>query len=285
MLSRNHGNLFFGAGAGRCGTMAIANLLNTEAGVTCLHEGKIRTHERAGEKLLPFLTLQNAIAYTCPEQAADLLEAFRSKMPNLAEERQCLLGDVAYNYVPFLKHIPTMYPEARIFVVFRNGTDFVRSATVLSGEDETPIGWPPRDKPLSEVERFVSLGRWRPKAGDPWEIAWDLEFDHFERNAWLWAETNREILAAIKTIPERNLMVIHFEKFFPRLSGAYSELRSFLGIDTDVSDTTRGLLEGRAINHRESTAIGSVDTWSHSMKERFMLIAGDVMVELGYGRL
>jgi hypothetical protein len=76
--------------------------------------------------------------------------------------------------------------------------------------------------------------------------------------------------------------VIHFEQFFSKLANSYNSLREFLGIDAEISAVTRCLLEGRAINHRKLKAVGPVETWSAAKKERFMLIAGDVMAELGY---
>jgi Sulfotransferase family len=276
-------SLFFGLGAGRCGTMALANLLNSENGVTCLHEGKMRTREIAGEKLLPFLTLQNGQAYQKPETAKALLARFRGNMPEVAAQRgDRLLGDIAYNYAPFLEHIPELFPEARIIVMVRNGVDFVQTATALSGEDFTPVGWPPRSKPLSDVENYVGLGRWRPRPGERWAAEWETEFDHFERNAWLWAETNRAILRAIPAISQDRLMLLRFEDFFGDLPSQYPALRAFLGISGEVPEQTANLLAARPINHRSERAMAAVAEWSPAMKERFLSIAGDVMAELGY---
>jgi hypothetical protein len=276
-------SLFFGLGAGRCGTMALANLLNSESSVTCLHEGKFRTGEIAGEKLLPFLTLQNGQAYQKPETAAALLARFRGHMPEVAA--QCcdhLLGDIAYNYAPFLEHIPALFPEARIIVIVRNGVNFVQTATALSGEDMTPVGWPPRSKPLSDVEQYVGLGRWRPRPRDLWADEWENDFDHFERNAWLWAETNRVILRAIPVIPQDRLMLLRFEDFFSDLPSQYHAVRAFLGISEDVREQTAKLLAARPINHRIERAMEAVTDWTPAMKDRFLSIAGDVMIELGY---
>ena len=263
--------------------MALANILNSEAGVTCLHEAKFRAKEVAGEKLLPFLTLQNGQAYSAPEQSKTLLSRFRSNMPEIADARGGrLFGDIAYYYAPFIGHIPSLFPDAKIVVLIRNGTDFVRSATTLAGDDETPVGWPPRAKPLTDVEQFVALGRWRPRVGDPWYDAWDAEFDHFERNAWLWAETNRVIVRAIESVPPEQLLVLRFEDFFRSLPETYPALRAFLGLEGKVPEVTSRLLLARAINHRSAHAVGPVSAWTAAMKTRFWTIAGDVMQELGY---
>jgi Sulfotransferase family len=276
-------SLFFGVGAGRCGTMALANILSSETDVTCLHEAKFRSREIAGEKLLPYLTLQNGRAYRFPEQSAELFARFRSGMAETAHARgDRLFGDIAYYYAPFLKHVPALFPDARIIVIFRNGVDFVQSATTLSGHDDIPIGWPPKAKPLNDVERFVGLGRWQPRHGDQWFQAWENEFDHFERNAWLWAETNRAILVAIKDISPERLLVLRYETFFYPLAKSYPVLRAFLGIEGRTPDATLKLLAAPPINHRSAKAIGDASTWTNAMKTRFREIAGDVMSDLGY---
>lgn len=276
-------HLFLGTGAGRCGTMALANLLNSELDVTCLHEGKIRAREAAGEKLLPFLTLQNRQAYEKPETAAALFQRYRGDMAARgAANGTAWFGDVAYNYAPFIEHAPAALPGARIFVLFRNGLDFVRSATALEGDDPAPVGWPPRDKVLGDVENFIGLGRWRPRAGARWAAEWDRDFDHFERNAWLWAETNRVLLDALDRIDPAVVMRIRFEDFFPRLPHAYGELRDFLGLSPAMAPATLALLEGRRINHRSEYAVPPAAEWDLGMRSRFAQIAGDVMERLGY---
>ncbi len=119
--------IVFGTGTGRCGTMTIANLLNAEEEALCLHEGKVRDREESGEQFLPFLTLQNYLAYRSPHEAYDMLREARKNVPELAS-RYALFGDIAYNYAPFVRVIPELLPEAKLLVVFRNGRSFIRSA-------------------------------------------------------------------------------------------------------------------------------------------------------------
>lgn len=276
------GSLFFGVGAGRCGTMSLANLLNSEPATVCLHEGKFRSGEEPGEPLLPFLTLQNGQAYARPATADALFNRFRGPMTAIAEGRGCRhFGDIAYNYAPFLGSISRMLPEARIIALVRNGGDFVQSATATQGPDETPVGWPPRDKPLTPVEQFVSLGRWCPRPDSMWAADWE-DWDHFERNAWLWAETNRVILDAIDTIEPARIFVLRFEEFFGSLETAYPALRDFLGFSSPIGDETRRLMAGRPINHRQDRALPPPALWSEAMRARFETIAGDVMRRLNY---
>ncbi len=262
--------------------MGLANLLNSESGTVCLHEGKFRHGEEPGEPVLPFLTLQNGQAYARPATADALFERFRGSAAAIAESRSCLrFGDVAYNYAPFLGSISRLLPDAKIIAIFRNGVDFVQSAAAVRGQDNTPVGWPPRDKDLTPVEQFIALGRWRPRPESPWADDWE-SWDHFERNAWLWAETNQVMLDAIDQIDPRRLCVLRFEDFFGSLDTAYPIVRDFLGITSPIGTETRKLMAGRPINHRQERALPPASHWSDAMRERFEMIAGNVMRRLNY---
>lgn len=275
--------LFFGGGVGRCGTMALANLLNSEVDTLCLHEGKMRLRERAGEKLLPFLTLQNSAAYARPDQALELFKKARSNMYEVAHAKRArFFGDVAYNYAPFFTAISEIFPEARIFVIFRDGRDFVQSATTNSDVDEAPVGWAPNGKALSHVEQFIAMGRWRPRPGERWSADWTENFDHFEKNAWLWAETNRVILDALPLIDPGRLMILRFENFFSNLADSYSELRQFLGMTHPLPERTAALIAEKPINRRVDRIIGKPESWSKHMHLKFDDIAGQTMCQLGY---
>ena len=95
--------LFFGLGTGRCATMTLANALNSEERVACLHEGQVRAREEKGEQWLPYLTLQNLQAYLAPAAAPEILRRTRGAMPALRRGGGVeLLGDIAYNYSPFV---------------------------------------------------------------------------------------------------------------------------------------------------------------------------------------
>lgn len=262
--------------------MGLANLLNSEAATICLHEGKFRHGEEPGEPVLPFLTLQNGQAYARPSTADSLFQRFRGGVRAAAEAGSCdQFGDIAYNYAPFLGSISRGLPDAKIIALVRNGADFVQSAAAKRGQDETPVGWPPRDKPLTPVEKFIALGRWRPQADSPWAEAWE-GWDHFERNAWLWAETNRVMLDAMEEIDPARIFVLRFEDFFGSLETAYPALRNFLGLSTPLGDETRRLMAGRPINHRRERAFPPPAQWSREMRESFETIAGDVMRRLDY---
>jgi hypothetical protein len=277
----NDAVLFFGVGVGRCGTMTIANALAAEPGVVCTHEGKVRRGEVPGERVLPFLTLENRIAYEWPGRAAGIFERLRSHLPAIAARTGAThFGDVAYNYAPFLEAIGMTFPQARLIVLVRSGVDFVRSATQGAGEDATPVGWAPRGKPLTAVERYVELGRLAPRQGDPLAARWE-SLDHLARNAWLWAETNRLIFDAVASRPAESTYVLRFEDFFGDPSAGYRALREFLGLAGEPAPAALATFE-RPINRRNPKILGPPEYWSPIEREQFDEFAGAMMRQLGY---
>ena len=262
--------------------MAIANALANEPGVVCTHEGQIRRRESRGEQLLRFLTLENRLAYEDPKNADEIFRRVRSDFRDVAVRTGARhFGDIAYNYAPFVRSIFSQFPDSKLIVFVRSGIDFVRTATRLSGEDQTPVGWAPNAKNLSAVERFVSLGRLAPRASDPLSGRWE-QFDHLARNAWLWAETNRIIQDAITAFPASNVFEIRYEEFFRDVRASYPRLRSFLGLGGSIPDAVNDLLE-RPINVRTEKVIGEFWTWEDSQRKIFVELAGSMMDRLGYG--
>lgn len=273
--------VFFGVGAGRCGTMSLANWLSSEPGVQCLHEGKERRLTEPGEQWLPFLTLQNYAAYKAPETAVDLLRQTRGGMPELAAERGLAhLGDVAYNYAPFVHALPTLFPAARLVVLVRDGRDFVRSVVTDETPDPTPVGWLDDDREMDRVERFIALGRLRPVPGSDEARTWP-EWSLVEKNAWLWAETYRVILDGMSQWPEDQVKLVRFEDLMADIPGVYAEIRAFLGIDGPIGPDTERLLTTR-INERRRRVLPPPSEWSDEIRADFDRRADAMMRRLGY---
>lgn len=261
--------------------MHLANVLNAEAECTCVHEGKFRHRESSGEQLLPFLTLENRIAYENPEKAGDIIDAKRGLIDQLSIDGVSHFGDIAYNNCPFIEALSTRFPAAKFLVVVRDGRSFVRSASVLEGEDEAPVGWPPETKELSPLERYISLGRLQPRRGSPEAEKWD-SWGVFEKNVWLWAETNTILMDSLAGIDADRWMLIRFEDFVADALRVYTEIRGFLGFEEEVSPSVEKVLLSPVVNARKSYALPSHDSWSEPQKAHFHRFAGSVMDRLGY---
>jgi len=274
-------NLFFGASTGRTATMHLANSLNAEPGCTCVHEGKFRHRESSGEQLLPFLTLENRLAYENPDKAQEIINSKRAIIDQLNLEGVSHFGDIAYNNSPFLVPLSVMFPRARFIVIVRDGRSFVRSATVMEGEDETPVGWPPAEKITTSLEDYISLGRLQPRRGSPLAEPW-LTWGAFEKNVWLWAETNTIILDALDRIEPDRWLLVRFEDFVSDRLRTYSKIRKFLGFEEALSEEAKAVLMSPVVNASRSYALPAYADWSDLQKEHFHHYAGHVMQRLGY---
>jgi hypothetical protein len=274
-------NLFFGASTGRTATMHLANSLNAEPDCVCVHEGKFRHRETSGEQLLPFLTLENRLAYESPERALGVIDSKRAIIDQLNLEGVSHFGDIAYNNSPFLVPLSVRFPQAKFVIIVRDGRSFVRSATVMEGEDETPVGWPPTNKKLTPLEEYISLGRLQPRRGSPLEQPWRT-WDAFEKNVWLWAETNTIILDALDVIASDRWLLVRFEDFVSDTLRVYLKIREFLGFEQDLSEEARSVLMSKVVNASGSYAIASYSDWSSAQKEHFHHYAGSIMDRLGY---
>lgn len=279
-MTTERASLLFGTGTGRCGTMLLANALSSEVDTTCLHEGSIRRGDTKGAQWLPFLTLQNLVAYHDRSRAHDLLQQARGHMDRARVERGLrTLGDVAYNYAPFVPAIIDLFPHARIIVLVRNGVGFVRSAHSAEGPDPTPVGWPvPRS--LTSVERFVGLGRLRPGPDDPLHARWP-SMEALSRNAWLWAETNRMVLDAAAAAPSGSVLCVAFEDLVAEPVGTYERVRRFAGIVEPMPDSVHDVL-ARQVNQRPRKDLPRWQDWTSHQKDRFQRFAGSMMTRLGY---
>ncbi len=272
--------IFFGVGTGRCGTMTLANLLNAEENVVCLHEGKLRHGETSGDQWIPMLTLQNLRAYHHPNEAENLLTKTRSQLSSLlSEHKLTALGDIAYNYAPFVAVIPRLFPAAKLLVVCRDGRDFVRSAYALSKPDPAPVGWSDTAA-TTKVERFIELGRLRPSTSHPLHDTWS-GLSPLEKNAWLWAETNRLILEGLDAWSESRTLVLRFEEFFSDPARHYETVRRFLGLGGPVPKAVLSILE-RPINARPVRVLAPWTEWDAKTQRGFDDFAGDMMQRLGY---
>jgi len=261
--------------------MHLANSLNAEHFCTCVHEGQFRHRETSGEQLLPFLTLENRIAYESPEKAQEIVEKKRAILDELEMSGASHFGDIAYNNSPFLVPLSLRFPQAKFIVIIRDGRSFVRSATVLHSEDETPVGWPPREKETTRLEDYISLGRLQPRKGSPLAHDWP-NWDAFQQNVWLWAETNQLIIDGLQQIPAERWLCIRFEDLVADQGHAYGKIREFLEFDQPWSEEAKSVLMSPTVNASRSYDIPDYRDWTDAQKAHFRDYAGPVMAQLEY---
>ena len=269
--------LFFGVGTGRCGTMSLANTLNSFPKTLCLHEGMVRNGTEKGEAVLEFLTLQNKAAYSKPDESHSIFAKFRGNLPDLKQQRGVkFLGDIAYNYAPFVKAIATQYPRAKLIFLYRNGIDFVRSVITDETPDPCPVGWQEKGRNFSREERYIALGRLRPIATNSIAPMWE-QMTAIAKNAWLWSETNRLILDAIEDIPQDQVFRLEFASFFADVDVTIQKLSCFLGMEAEQTK-----LVIPHINRRSEKIIPHWKKWDMKDQRDFRFHAGEIMERLGY---
>ena len=275
--------IFFGVGSGRVASMALANALNCEESCMCLHEGKLRDMEVSGVQILPFLTLQNRLAYEHPHQALVLAKQHRSQLLEVAVEHKVnFFGDIAYNNAPFIHALHEIYPDSKFIFQFRDCLAFVTSCTAVDLVDETPVGWPPNDKPLSQIERYIAMGRIQPRADSPEAALWQ-DWSFVSKNIWLWAETNRTILDALDLLPSNQVHYMKFEKFCSDPVSVYHSLRFFLGFEDPLPVEVEHRLTCRPINKRAvCTFDARFDFLDFEQRKIFEVYAQPVRERLDY---
>ena len=223
-------NFDFIASTGRTATTFLAATLDTLEGVTACHEGYTGA-EKDHEPLLPLINLENAQAYDKPAKAADIVADKRSAsvFEALTLSGQCdRLIDVAYYNPTIASEILRQNPQSRMIGIIRECGPFVRSATAMTGEDPLPVGWPDAAKDLTDREKFISMGRIRPRRKSDEKALW-ASWSAIEKNIWLWRETNLLLAEAQREFPDR-VRICRFETFKTEPGLFWTRMAGFLDL-------------------------------------------------------
>lgn len=259
----------FAASTGRTATMFLATTLNSLPNVLGLHEG----HEPGDSPTprLPLINLQNREAWYDPAFAEKTVAKMRdaatlSKAAGQAE----VLVDVAFYNAPILEPLAQLHPRAALFVIFRRCEAFVRSATIVSGEDRQPAGWPDRSKPLSDREQFISLGRLKPKPGSDEGAEWS-GWSAIQRNIWLWHSVNSHLLTVSKS--HANCHTLFYEDLAENPKKFWTGFLKGLDLDTASNLSHCEASSAKKINQRPSYQVGELKSWGNAELEQYERLA------------
>ena len=168
--------------------MFLAKCLNRLTDIVGLHEGHVLGN--GSTPRLPLINVHNRKAWYDPDYADRLVAEKRGgTILSAAANGARLLVDAAFYNAPLVAAIARRHPDSVLFVIFRRCEGFVRSATIVSGEDLQPAGWPDPSKPLTDREKFISLGRLRPRLDHQDHTSWS-KWSAIQRNIWLWTTVN-----------------------------------------------------------------------------------------------
>lgn len=249
-----------------------------------MHEGIVEASMSSKLNYIPPLFLENLEAYFNPEKAQDIIIARRcyiieeifNAFPWI--ERIC---DVAFYYAPFITALKKVFPDCRLVIIIRDGRFYVRSSTTSQVPDPQPVGYGPADEFTCQSHPVLFKGRLRPKKLTPIDIMWS-SFSSFQKNAWVWAETNRIIFEQLNNLPEENYKIFRFEDLFiHRKVESFKSLLRYIGYeDISITDLEEILLQ--KINKREMKTLLHPTEWNKQMKDQFDEICGEMMNKLGY---
>lgn len=268
----------FVVSTGRCATTLLGLFLAEADSSLVLNEGQMRDAKCQGPQVLKALTLENRLAYEQPDRAAAILE--EKRLPHIKALIDELALDhyveIAYYFSPFVSALRDVFPEAKIAYVHRDGRDFVRSVYVDESPDPMPVGYPdPRQ--LSPTERYVAMGRLAPLPGSFHAKLWD-SYSPFEKNVWLWAETNRLILEGIKAWP--SALVKHISMNDMLTPKGLRSMADFLQMDVPLQKADEILR--RKVNFRKNRKLDHWSKWDDKHKDDFRRLGQDMLQTLGY---
>lgn len=249
--------------------MFVAAALDALPGVVGLHEG----HSSDDPPLprLPLINLQNRRAWRDPTYALQTVDEKRdaATLEKAAGEAR-LLVDVAFYNAPLLMPLARRYPDATFVALFRGCEGFVRSATIVTGEDRQPAGWPDRAKPLTDREQFISLGRLKPERSSAEHEQWD-EWSAIQRNIWLWHRVNAHLLEIARCEPRCH--VLRYDRLVETPGQFWRQLLECLEICNEANLAQCVDRSRHRINQRPSYQIGPVDTWSKEERALYERLA------------
>lgn len=257
----------FIASTGRTATTFLASCLNQFNGVVACHEGYVGS-EKDSEPLLPLINLENMSCFNKPSMALGIVEKKRGQdilQTALAQVGSDVLIDVAYYNATIATGILNHHENAKMVGIIRGCEAFVKSAACISGEDPLPVGWPDPHKPLSEREKFISLGRIRPAKGTEDAGLWK-DWGTIERNIWLWKETNGLILRAREQFPNR-VRVVRFEQLKEDKAEFWHSLLTHFGIN-EPADLEELVRQSQGHQNRKPTGyqIPDADQWEPAQR-------------------
>lgn len=255
-----HHRFAFCASTGRTATMFLASTLNALPGVTGLHEG----HTPGDPPLarLPLINLQNRTAWHDPAAAERTVAELRDRATlSKAAGEATLLIDVAFYNSPLLLPLLRLHPDAAAFTIFRRCESFVQSATIVRGEDRQPAGWPDRSKPLTDREKFISLGRLKPRAGSADAEHW-RGWSAIQRNIWLWHSVNSHLQRLAET--HANCHTLLYEDLVADAEKFWSGLLSTLQLFSAANLAACVQRSAEKVNQRPSYQVGSAATWNEA---------------------
>jgi len=244
---------------GRSGTQTLAALLGQSPSVAAVHEPR------------PYLYALSRRAYESTptsESEAPFAEAFlslRGERIGRAHARGRTYAETSPQLTFLAAAIASALPAARFLHVVRDPRHVVRSGM----RRDWYAGH------AADATRIVPVPGRGAEQGTP--IDWAAATP-FEKNVWLWAETNRWIL---EHAPSERTTLLRAEALLAAEPAALEALFGAAGSSVPASTRVQAVLRKR-YNAQRSGDFPPFAQWSDDQREALVRIAGPVAHRLGY---
>lgn len=144
----------------------------------------------------------------------------------------------------------------------------------------------PRDVVKSGMRRGWYEGhpydntRITPRKGTAYQQEWD-NLTSFQKNLWLWNETNSWILDFCNRLQADHRILIHSEDIFGAHAGTIEEIFSFIGSEPPAERKILHIL-GKKINAQKTNHFPDASDWTEDMINDLKTFCGQTAKILGY---
>lgn len=158
-------------------------------------------------------------------------------------------------------------------------------STVLTNSRFIHLSRHPSEVVVSGMRR----GWYKDNRNDEWRIApseevmgecWE-NLSQFEKNLWLWNETNSWISEFLKEIDEGRSLTIKAEDIFSNHDETFEKLFAFLGVERPSYSRLEKVL-GKKLNHQKQGNFQPYDNWTARQRDLLLKYCGTTMQEMGY---
>lgn len=252
------GEAVFVLSTGRTGTKTLATLGGLDARVHAVHEPRPLLYALSKSAYANFHANTNLEIFKCAYWTAriDLIgKTSQHKQRYLETSPQStFLGPV----------IADLIPEAKFIHLTRNPLSVIRSGM--------------RRKWYSG--HLMDSTRIEPLVGTPDYEAWQT-WSAFEKNIWLWRETNQWIRHFLNGLPSERFQTLCAENIFDNHPETLCMFFEFLGVPTPAGKKIKKVL-ARSMNAQKTGTFPLPEKWSEKMLARARNLLGDSAHNLGY---
>jgi len=243
---------------GRAGTETLDALLNLAQNVFSYHEPT------------PTLYRLSKLAYKYEKEllAKELLrESFLTARTDLLKySLDCGRGYVETSpQVTFLAPIILdTIPQARFIHVVRDPRAVIRSGMRRKWYDGHP----------NDSTRIMP----HPDSSDGKQ--WN-SYNAFQKNLWLWTETNRWIMRFLSNVPQTQKILLRAEDIFSGSETTVADMYNFIASEPPSKRSIKKIL-GKHLNAQENGEFPESSRWGNDLNRLLAEVAGNTAKQLGY---